>query len=272
MSEGPEGTPGTPEGGDGNYYDSFDADTKGWLDNRGMLKMTSEEALAASIKGHRNAEQSLGVPQDRRIDLPVDRTADGAMDSVYNKLGRPEKLEDYKFTNSQADGSDKAFDEFFSAASHKAGISQDNADAMYDGLKEFFGTVVNADDAADAVAREAEKLDLQKAWGATFDKNEIVAKAAVQKMGLDNTAFEAIQAALGYKSAFELFQRIGAGFGEDTFVGDTNGVGPGGPSTPDGARAEIATLKADKGFREKLLAGDVKANKLWSNLHQMAGG
>ena len=266
-----EGTPpaGTPPASDVSYFDSYDDETKGWLNNRGMDKLSATDALAASIKGHRNAEASLGVPADRRLDIPVDVNAEGAMDGIYNRLGRPDAAEGYAFTG--ADANDAKFDEWAREAFHKAGISQGNGDALYQSFKEMIGGTVEQSAADLAIKAQADGLDLQREWGVTHEKNVNLANATVASLGLSPEAFDAVKAAIGNNEAMKLFQSIGAGFGEDKFVTD-NGLGPDGPSTPEGARSEIAELKKDEGFRALLRAGDTNAKKKWEALHIVGFG
>jgi hypothetical protein len=42
--------------------------------------------------------------------------------------------------------------------------------------------------------------------------------------------------------------------------------------TREAALSEIASLKADKSFGAKIIAGDVEANKRWTALHKIAHG
>ncbi len=261
---------GTPNDDGGKVWHSeYDAETQGWLNNRGMDKLSAEEALASAIKGHRNAEQSLGVPQDRRIDLPADQTIDGAMDAVYSKLGRPEKAEEYKFTG--AEDADKPFDDWFRTEAHKCGLSANHADGMYQSFKEFIGSVQGQSAEETAIQAQADTLELKREWGATYERNVNLANAAVNKMGLTPEQFDKVKVGLGSNEATKLFQAIGAGFGEDTFVAP-NDLGPGGPTTPDGARAEIAALKKDKGWAALYVAGDVKARSTMDALQRLATG
>lgn len=274
----PEGTgegTGTPEGtGQGTgqpvYHTDYSDDVKGWLDNRGMLTLSPEEALTKAINGHMNAEKSLGVPPERRIDLPADMAVEGAMDSVYNRLGRPEASEGYEFAG--ADTKDKPFDDFFRKAAHSAGMSKAHADAMYQGFKQFIGDVQGSTAADAAIQSKADEQDLMKEWGATFTRNTNIAKAAANKMGVTPDQFAKIQEGLGNNETMKLFQAIGAGFGEDPFVENDTGLGPDGPTTPEGASETIKELMKDEGWKALYLAGDVAARKKMDNLQRLKTG
>ena len=265
--------PAAPPAGDppATYYAGYDDETKGWLNNRGMDKLPADEALAAAIKGHRSAEQSLGVPQERRLDLPADQNAPGAMDGIYNRLGRPEAAEGYEFTGSEADGSDKAFDDWAKDKFHAAGIGKSQADALYTEFKTFIGDTVGQSTADAATQAAADLVDLQREWGPTAERNLNVAKAAAAKFGLDEAKFASVIAALPKNEGYKLFQAIGAGLGEDPFVNplDTTSNGA---TTPEGARTEIAALKKDKAWVEKYQKGDVTARAQSDRLHKIAFG
>lgn len=248
-----------------NWYDSYTPEDRGWAENRGLLNMTAEQALASSIKGHQNAEKSLGVPAERRLDLPADQNADGAMDPIYTKLGRPDAATDYKFSAAEADGADADAVKFIQDALYKAGVSATNADTFFTAMKAWIQGNVDTDKNEAGIARTAAEHDLQREWGSTHEANTALAKAAAAKQGVDAEAFEKIVGALGYPETMKLFQGIGKGFGEDAFIG---GDGPGAAAqTPEGATAEITELMKDKGFTKLLTEGDVGARKKWDALH-----
>jgi hypothetical protein len=269
----PEGTPpageGTPPAGDVNYYDGYDDATKGWLNNRGMDKLAPDAALASAIKGHMSAEQSLGVPQDRRIDLPVDQAAPGAMDGVYNRLGRPEAADGYVFSSSEADGSDKAFDTWAKEKFHAAGLTADNANALYTDFKTFIGETVTRSAADAEVTAAAATADLQREWGTTYERNKNIAEAAAAKFGLAPAAFDAIKASMEPNEAMKLFQKIGASIGEDPFVNPAL-TPENNNTTPEGAKSEINALKKDQEWVKKYIAGDLTARNQMDRLQKIA--
>ncbi len=249
-----------------HWADSYSAEDRGWAENRGLLNMTEQQALAVSIKGHQNAEQSLGIPAERRLDVPVDQSVAGAMDEIYTKLGRPDAATDYTFKSAKADGEDKDAVVFMQGALHKAGVSEANADAFYTSMIEWISANQTSEQNEAGIARTAAEHDLQREWGSSHDGAVALAKAAAAKQGVDGEAFEKVAGALGYGETMKLFHGIGKGFGEDTFIGDG---GSGGPvtQTPEGAQSEVNDLLKDKVFNQLLDDGDVGARKKWDDLH-----
>ena len=58
---------------------------KGYVQNKGF------KDPSAVVESYRNFEKLMGVPQDRMIKLPEKAEDKAAWDSIYNRLGRPEK-------------------------------------------------------------------------------------------------------------------------------------------------------------------------------------
>jgi hypothetical protein len=229
-----------------------------------MLALTNDQVIGSALNGHMNAERSLGVPAERRIDLPADRTADGAMDAVFERLGRPNAATEYKFADADPGGEDKAAVDFLQGALFKAGVSGDAASQFFSDMKTWISGIDEATANEAGITRTANEGDLQREWGSTHEGNVNLAKAAAAKLGVEAAAFDAIQDAIGHSETMKLFHTIGTGFGEDAFIsGDGKGTAA---LTPEGAKAQIDTLKKDEGFRKRLSEGDVAANKQWKDL------
>ncbi len=255
-----------------SWHSGFEGETLGWMENRGLTKLTASEATAKVIDGFRHAEKKLGVPSDRLVTLPVDQTVAGSMDSVYNSLGRPEASEGYELQLEKDDG-DKGLAEWAKGEFHKAGLSQRQAAAVYDGFKAMTASADEAKTNEQGIANLAAEADLKREWGSTYDANLAIAKTAIQAFGLNKEpgVVEALEGILGYAGVTKFFNDLGQKMGEPNFVGADNHQGiPGMPSTPEGAQQKIQELKVDQGFVKRKLAGDSEANALWTNLHKIA--
>ena len=51
--------------GSSAWYGSFDQETSGWLENRGLTKLDEKSAIPELVKGFRNAEKYIGTPAER---------------------------------------------------------------------------------------------------------------------------------------------------------------------------------------------------------------
>src|SRR5690606_20395400 len=81
VQPGQQGTPAT--GQEQPWYSSYDEDTRGWLENRGLTKKSRDEAVPELIKGFRNAERKFNAPTSRVVVLPEDMTNPESMAPVY---------------------------------------------------------------------------------------------------------------------------------------------------------------------------------------------
>lgn len=260
QSEGtPPAAPATPSA-ETPWHSSFEGETLGWLQNRGLTNKQANEALAALVDTARNAEKKLGVPADRIVTLPADLTDSAAMAAVFDKLGRPKTADDYGFRPTGEDDPVEA--EFLSTLAstfHGAGLTTKQAEAVRDSLIEYFGAKYeNAATAAQA-STAAKLEELRREWGGTFQRNEFIANETAAKIGLSAEDIAGLRSTLGEANFLKLFARIGeARYGEAAFQDGINGTGV---NTPEGALARIAELKNDAGWRKKFLAGDVDAIK-----------
>lgn len=276
MSEESTGTGNQGEGnqGEGNQGDpwhaSYDADTRGWLENRGLTKLDAKDALPKIIDGFRNAEKKLGVPSDQMLRLPADRAAEGAMTDVWNKLGRPDESGGYTLPT-DAGGDDKDFEDWARGKFHGRGLTQDQASGLYQDFTEMIATATTQNETEAQLENDVSVADLKREWGNTYERNLEVARGAIRALGADNGVVDTMEELMGYPSVIKLFNNIGQKIGEDRFAsGDTNSGIPGMPSTPVAAQARINELKNDTAFVKKYNAGDTEARKLMTNLHKIA--
>ncbi len=267
---GDAGSSSVDAGGDAPWHASFEGDDLGWLENRGLTKLSAKEALPVVIDGFRNAEKKIGLPSDQILRLPADRTVEGSMNEVYNSLGRPEASDGYEL-KTDADGGDKDFSEWAKTTFHKAGLSQKQADGLY---SEFTGMIASSEEKKIAdtnLANQAADADLRREWGGTYDHNMDIAKQAVWALGATTGVVDKIEEIFGYSEVMKMFNTIGTKIGEDVFIGPDNTAGiPGLPSTPQAASQRIKELKNDSAFVTKYNSSDHEARTLMTNLHKIA--
>jgi hypothetical protein len=264
----PETPPATPPATPTAWHEGYDQDTLGWLNNRGYDALPAADATAQLIKGFRNMESTLGVPQDQILKLPADLKAEGALDAVFARLGRPDEAGKYELNVGETDTqgvSDWARETF-----HKLGLTQDQAAGVYDSLGEFIGGIAEKEANDLTIKQAANAEELKKEWGNTYDANISRAKAAAAKLGVSPEDVAALEETVGYTAVMKMFQKIGVATGEDSFVGGDHNFGPGYPTTPEGAKARIAELKNDKAFTKRYLDNESEANNMMTNLHVIA--
>lgn len=277
---GGSGTGGNSQGTDNNggaggdpWYSGYDEESRGWLENRGLTGKSSTEALSELTKGFRNAEKKLGVPADQVLRLPADRTAEGAMDPVYDALGRPQDGEGYQFGDIPQD--DQPLQDFANWARgkfHEIGLSGAQGKAMYDAFVERVQKAVTDRNEQIQSDAAASLEDLKKEWGETFAKNEAIAKQVLAKLDVPEDTKAKLTELLGHGDVLKLFQSIGAATSEDKFIDDNGGGGFDGATTPAAAKQKISELKQDQDFVKRYLAGDTQARAEMSKYHKIAYG
>jgi hypothetical protein len=258
------GTPGAPAAGTEQPWYNGIADT----DLRGYVQTKGFKDPAAVAEADRNFEKLQGVPQDRLLKLP-EKSDDPLWDSIYSKLGRPEKPDGYEL---KFEGDD-AFAKSASEAMHKAGLTK----AQAAGLNEFWNAHVDGMIKADTEARQqrdaAEMTGLRTKWGQNFDAHVEQGRRAGREFGLSEQEFEAISGALGSGKTLELFQKIGAKVGE---AAPFNPNGSGGSSgfgmTKEAAQQRIKTLQGDREWGTRYLNGGAAEKEEMDRLQRIAAG
>lgn len=251
-----------------SWHSTYSEEDRGFIENRGLNKLDINAANAALLKSVRHAEGRLGLPADRILKLPQDRTVEGAMNEVFNSLGRPNEAVGYDMGNTPDTEDSKKFVDWAKGAFHKNGLTQDQASGMFDDLVTMIEekTGLNAD--AQKLAFEAEDQKLQQEWGSTYNHNVEVAKKAARQFGVSEEAVIALQNSSSYIDVMKMFQNIGAKLGEDTLVtgdGVSNTI-----TTPAAAKVRIEELKKDTAWTKRYLSGDTAARQEMTNLSKLA--
>jgi hypothetical protein len=265
-------TPAAPAG-EKQWFEGYDTDTKGWLENRGMTKLDPMAALDNAIKGFRNAEKYMGVPQERLAKIPDwDKADKTELDSFFNKLGRPADAKGYDIK--LPDGVPRDYADAAAAKFHEVGLTPQQARALVEWNNQYGQeTSTKMVEASKAQVAEQEK-NLRRDWGMAYDKNDALAGDAIrkisEKVGFGDGDLQKMTQAIGFDKAMKMFAEIGSSMGEDTYTDSGNGGASFQPKTPNAAQAKITQLRQDKEFSAKLLAGNAQAKAEWDKLHEMA--
>lgn len=237
------------------WYSGYDADTQGWMANRGLTAdELTPELFQKAVQGHRNAEKIIGVPADQVIRVPKEGDVEGFR-SAMAKLGLPAKPEEYKLPT---EGADPEFAAKAASWFHEAGLTQRQAEAVASKWNEFVAsTQQNAMQQSEQQV-EADVSALKKEWGAAHDQNVQVARQAVKAFGLDSDTLAKLESAMGYKGLMTFMHNLGAKVGEDKFVGgeNTNGV-----MVPAQAQQALKELGLDKDFMAAFIDASHPAHK-----------
>jgi len=260
---------GNPEGGEVSPWGTTvegieDTELRGWVENKGF---TGADKMADS---YRNLERLMGADKaGRTIVMPGEDASDADYGEFYGKIGRPDTAADYSIAT--PDGGDPAFAEWAKGTFHELGLSSKQAEGLTEKWNSFTGEMNENQLTQYSGQVEEDDLALKKEWGAAYDKNINVSKAAAREFGLDGKTIEGMEKVMGFKGLMTFMQKVGSKLGEDSF--DTGKTQDGfGTMTPAAAMSAIADLKLDDSFRSKLLGGDRDAQAKMDRLHRYAGG
>lgn len=254
------------------WYDGADAETVGYLQNRGWDKTDAKTAAFEASKAHRAAEKLIGAPADQLLRVPKDAGDAEGWAKFNERMGiitDPAKLDfsAVKF----ADGA--ALDDGF-VADLKAAIPA--LKLTKDGATEFAKFIVKqiekseATDAAEYNGKLAAERDALKVnWGANANVNKVVAENAAQKLGVKSEELSALEKVVGYSRVMEMFRNIGVRMGEDKFV---TGNQAGGSMSVEQATATLAERENDSAWVTKLMAGDAATKQEFQNLTRVKAG
>lgn len=185
---------------------------------------------------------------ENAVQLPGENASDEERATFYNKLGRPEKPEDYQFEGIEwpnvedplmatiKDAADRDLEDYRKVF-HEIGLTAEQAKALH--KKSFEMALARYEQAEKASTEMQEKVvaSLKTEWGNDFDGNLTLAKRAFNKVGelagvKDEFAKFMDDSKLGNNPLFvKVFHAMGKAMSDDTAL-DTDGT-PGGVSDKD---------------------------------------
>ena len=241
-----------------DWISGFEGEDLGWLQNRGLQGKPVDEALKNLVGAQRSAEKRFGVPTDRLLTMPADPSSEGAMDTIWKALGRPDEAAGYEIDRGDSDLTGR-FADRLGETFHKAGLSRDQGKAVEKLLDDFFTEQFETDTAADNEAKQVAINALKDKWGGEdqFSVNIAIAKEAVKAAGATTEEIAALEDAFGDNGnakVIEFFNRLGQKRGVETPFVDGDGSFAGlGATTPEAARAKMNEMKSDPEISKFLL-------------------
>ena len=189
-------------------------------------------------KSYVNAVKMIGGNPDNMVAIPDEGEK---WDDFYNKIGRPEKANDYQFgdENGELDG----FREF----AHDTGLTQDQAD----NILKLYGDIQEEQEESQQNSldelRTNTTMELQKEWGKNFDGKMDYAKRAFAQFASPELSQLMDESGMGnHPEMLRVFAKVGELMGEDSLVVGT-GLGSS-QLSPEQAQQEIQALYSDKEF------------------------
>jgi hypothetical protein len=244
------------------WTDGFSDDLKGYVQNKGF------QNPGELLESYRNFEKLQGVPQNQILKLPQNldiSTPEGR--AVFERLGAPKDAKEYKIDLPKEGGDQQAAD-WLRDYAHKNALTHKQVENLVQGWNELQTGRNSAMTEAQAMELKNQNDGLKKEWGAAFDQNINVAKAAARVMGLEAKQVDALEASLGFSETMKLLHKFGSATGEHSFV--SGAPANAGLLSRDQAMSKISELSSDRSFGARLSRGEAEAKRQWDNLHKMA--
>lgn len=234
---GPEGSPGDGDTGD-KAKDLLDAE--GWP--KWLGQSPDKHKRNEAFKGH----GTIGVLQDdylkvkserdeavkskeTMLAIPTDDSTDEDIQTFYNSLGRPEKIEDYKFEKIKfPEGMTKSeeLEKEFIKLSHSIGLTNPQAESLYAFYNKLGIGAFNAqkqaeeDNVKEVEKAHTERIEaLKKEWGKDYEANLEYMKRAMKQFGGEEFEKLMDDTKMGNDPIMiQAFVNIGKKMGEGTLI------------------------------------------------------
>lgn len=235
----------------------------------GLVQNKGWKAPKDVLTSYQQLEKFVGAPADKIVRLPGEGAAKDELDAFYSKLGRPADPNGYEIK--LPDGADDSFAKTAAGKFHELGLNKQQAQELVKWYEGQGATATQAQQQQSQAANLAQQEALKQEWGQAYDQQVTAARQFAQSAGVDAATLDKLQSAMGYDGVMKFMAGLGAKMGaEPTYPGGDRKGGFGGVMTPGQAQAEIASLKADKDWSGKYLAGGAEQKARMSQLMSWA--
>lgn len=254
----------------GNPAESAGTWTEGFSDDlMGVVQAKGWQGPQDVLNSYTNLEKLMGADKaGRGVVIPKEDGPQEDWDGFYNRLGRPEKAEDYQLP--LPEGDDGEFAKTASQWFHEAGLTSKQAQSIAAKWNETQAAIAEQQQNEFDQQSALDVQSLQEAWGDKFELKSELARRARREAGLSDEEGQAIEKVLGLKKAAEVFSKLGQQFAESEMKGGESKVNSVFGGTPEDAKARISALKNDKAWVSRYLNGDVDAKSEMNRLHAIA--
>lgn len=247
--------PAPPPAGVKPYYDGWKDEDVGYVKNKGW---DGNDGPLKAIESYRNLEKFQGVPPEQLLKLPKDPSEAGAMDPIYERLGRPKDPKDYGEFKAEGVEVDANRLGHFDKVFHGMGLNKAQRDAAVKATIEYeSGVQAEYAKALDA-AQAAQMNTLKQEWGTQFEERAELGRRAVKAFlpeGVNkDELLNAMEGALGSANMLKMFSNMADKANlKEGLINDSQGRSFG--YSPEQAKSDMSILKAEvQGNKERLAA------------------
>ena len=227
------------EGGDVTYKYPSGLD-ESYHGNKTLMKYADKEGnfnQAEIAKALIHATSAIG--SDKMI-VPNKNFTEDQWRETFQKLGVPEKVEEYSLENKLGEKADEKLFNGFKEKAHELGVLPNQAQGIMDFFNEYSGEQVQAMDTNVQERIENDVKTLKSEWGEGYEKNMNLAEQALGHFFPDETERNAL-VNTGFLDTIEgtrFFKRLGESLSEDHFTPQaSNGFG----ATPEELNDSISS-------------------------------
>lgn len=183
-----------------NWYDSAPDEVKGFIQNKGW-----DDPIKA-VTSYQQLEKFQGADPDSIIKLPKEGEP---MDAVYEKLGRPKTVDEYKWEAPDGVQVDNNYLNAIKSAAHESGVSQQAFEKLASTHAQYELQIREAMAKEIEQQQTAELKQLESEWGDKFGERVELGRRFVSQNipeGMDKTeTLSAIEDAIGTAAMLKLF-------------------------------------------------------------------
>lgn len=257
------------------WHAGLEADLVGHAQNRGWDKLDPAKAAQEALKAHREAEKMIGIPADRVLKLPADKTNEAEWKSIWQRLGVPVDAKEYDFStvkNAKGEPIAPALADAIRAEAFAANVPKDAVSRVAAAVVKHLDATQTEAAAVAAGKLAEEKAALNTNWGANRDANMIVARQGAAKLGITPEEVQALESVIGYAKVMETFRKVGAATGEAPFIASGGTKDGSGVMSKEQAVARKTELMGDKEWAKRYLDGGVAEKREMTALNTLIAG
>ncbi len=252
------------------FYGSIkDEKIKTWAESKGFK--SAESVVEAAY----NLEKLIGFDKaGKTVVIPGEDATPEQIKAFHQKMGVPEKVEDYNLP--LPEGDDGAFAKVASDKFLELGVPAKTAQELATWWNGMIETQTADADTQFNVSSENEFKSWKAEQGAAYEQNLELAKRASSQFIPATDAkqrqevMDKMERAMGTGAFMKFMLNVGKGLSEHKMIGsgDPGNLVP----TPAQAKQKIEELKSNKEWRESYLAGDKAKIKEMEDLQKLAHG
>ncbi len=237
--------------GNGSWFDRLTPEDRTRAESKGWKADTDPSILFDSYK---NLESLMGADKaGRTLVLPKDESDTAALDAIFSKLGKPDAPDKYEIP--LPEGVDPTLANTFKDVFHKANLTTSQAKTVSEAYQAL--ELDEAKKHQDFVKRDTDALKAD--WGAKFDGNLEVARAAQKAAGLAPEDVQALEGSIGPAKFLMVMEFFGRNYVDGSPPAQGGRDAPSfSQTTPAAAQAKIDQLRSDPNFMARMAHGDPK--------------